>query len=745
MLHRIPFLALAFSTVVASSPAQLPTSCEKVVDYEIDVTLDDDGRTIFGTLNLEWTNRTKHSTSQLVWHVYNNAWSNKNSVFMREAHLFGDDRMPLDWAASTEISAARIYPDDASAARNLTINWRRQPDAPEDRTVMELPLPKPVEPGQSVKVSLDFTTVMPPAYRRSGGDNDRGYIHAVQWFPKVGVFELKDGQAFWNCEPYHYLTEFYADYGTWELRLTCPKRYADKVAASGTRSTKVETNSDTVTYTFNATDIHDFAWTADPDFDVHSVSFHQLLEENNWRDRELEQQLADALIGEPGFEHIKSVADLFPRDVEMILMLQPEHSEYADAYLEATAKSLYYFGIQYGEYPYATISIIDPAHNARQTGGMEYPRLFTGGTRKGRAARTLSPEGITIHEFGHQFWYGLVGNDEFNHAWLDEGFNTFSTQRVKAMGWEKSLATYNVLGSEYYGQAPVSMPSYGKGNALSLLSMQRLETPDLGFMPPISQELRRDTSLIKWARELPPLSYYPEVEQDAVLSLRGAFNSDWSDPLATPTFKLLNGQMRRVNAYSRPALTLETFARLMGPVAWTRVIRGYHEKHRFGHPQPLDLLAMIEKYAGGIKVAGHVLNWKSIWNHAYQQNDVLDYGIHRLSCKTALENENNFDVTLELRRLGEFKLPVEILVTWDDDSTSELSWNGQSQWWRKSWPNSSNQIKSVVVDPQRRLLLDRDWMNNSQLLEADEKRAYRLGLRALLWAQQVLHYAGGMG
>jgi len=229
------------------------------------------------------------------------------------------------------------------------------------------------------------------------------------------------------------------------------------------------------------------------------------------------------------------------------------------------------------------------------------------------------------------------------------------------------------------------------------------------------------------------------------LSLRGAFNSDWSDPLATPTFKLLNGQMRRVNAYSRPALTLETFARLMGPVAWTRVIRGYHEKHRFGHPQPLDLLAMIEKYAGGIKVAGHVLNWKSIWNHAYQQNDVLDYGIHRLSCKTALENENNFDVTLELRRLGEFKLPVEILVTWDDDSTSELSWNGQSQWWRKSWPNSSNQIKSVVVDPQRRLLLDRDWMNNSQLLEADEKRAYRLGLRALLWAQQVLHYAGGMG
>ena len=37
---------------------------------------------------------------------------------------------------------------------------------------------------------------------------------------------------------------------------------------------------------------------------------------------------------------------------------------------------------------------------------------------------------MTVHECGHQFWYGVVGNNEFEHAWLDEGLNTFSTARV---------------------------------------------------------------------------------------------------------------------------------------------------------------------------------------------------------------------------------------------------------------------------------------------------------------------------
>ena len=61
---------------------------------------------------------------------------------------------------------------------------------------------------------------------------------------------------------------------------------------------------------------------------------------------------------------------------------------------------------------------------------MEYPTLFTAGTRWLAPRGVTTPEGVTVHEAGHQFWYGIVGNNEFEHAWMDEGFNTFSTGRA---------------------------------------------------------------------------------------------------------------------------------------------------------------------------------------------------------------------------------------------------------------------------------------------------------------------------
>jgi len=66
---------------------------------------------------------------------------------------------------------------------------------------------------------------------------------------------------------------------------------------------------------------------------------------------------------------------------------------------------------------------------------MEYPTLFTCGTRWLVRQDVTQPEGVTVHEAGHQFWYGIVGNNEFEHAWLDEGLNTFSTARVLAQAY----------------------------------------------------------------------------------------------------------------------------------------------------------------------------------------------------------------------------------------------------------------------------------------------------------------------
>src|SRR3990172_7586073 len=120
----------------------------------------------------------------------------------------------------------------------------------------------------------------------------------------------------------------------------------------------------------------------------------------------------------------------------MRLLLQPEHADQADRHFAATRAALEYYGTWFGPYPYGHITIVDPvttfnpASQGESTGGMEYPTLFPAGTRLAVPLAGTQPESVTVHEAGHQFWYGIVATNEFEHAWMDEGFNTFSTARV---------------------------------------------------------------------------------------------------------------------------------------------------------------------------------------------------------------------------------------------------------------------------------------------------------------------------
>ena len=74
--------------------------------------------------------------------------------------------------------------------------------------------------------------------------------------------------------------------------------------------------------------------------------------------------------------------------------------------------------------------MVDPPFGAEGAGGMEYPTLITAGTPWWPVAGGTDPEGVVVHEFGHQYWYGMVGSNEFEESWLDEGFNTYSTGKA---------------------------------------------------------------------------------------------------------------------------------------------------------------------------------------------------------------------------------------------------------------------------------------------------------------------------
>src|SRR5262249_11950000 len=102
-------------------------------------------------------------------------------------------------------------------------------------------------------------------------------------------------------------------------------------------------------------------------------------------------------------------------------------------HFQAAFNALKRFGYWYGRYPYDTLTLVDPAYNAGAVGGMEYPTLITLGTSLFSSRATHSPEGVLTHEFGHQHWYGLVGNKEFEERWLDEGFTSYAESRARRL------------------------------------------------------------------------------------------------------------------------------------------------------------------------------------------------------------------------------------------------------------------------------------------------------------------------
>src|SRR5262249_45915690 len=198
----------------------------------------------------------------------------------------------------------------------------------------------------------------------------------------------------------------------------------------------------------------------------------------------------------------------------------------------------------FGPYPYGHITIVDPAFQSG-AGGMEYPTLFTAGTRWLAPARVTTPEGVTVHEAGHQFWYGIVGNNEFEDAWMDEGFNTFSTARTVAQAFSP-----NYLAVRYFG----------------------------GFIPWVF----KDVVLTR--------------EQDGD-GLDGYRLDAKADPESAPTWRYYPATSGGIT-YSKTALWLNTMERWLGWPALQKIMSTHFERRKFTHPTPDDFFAVTNEVLG---------------------------------------------------------------------------------------------------------------------------------------------------
>ncbi|MEZ5987557.1 MAG: M1 family metallopeptidase [Planctomycetota bacterium] len=777
MSHRLPLTLLL---LCSAAPAQgfdkgrsgLPERSERVCSYEMKVRLDPKAKTLVGEQKIRYRNRTPGRTGELRFHLYLNAFRDFRSTHMREAGPeFRKGYKGPEEFGEVRFDALRLVGGAGGPADLLpTLRFDAPDDGnADDRTVAVVALPEPLGPGQEVELATRFTARLPKAYRRTGWGPGNFFMLA-QWFPKLGVLEAGDaGGSTWNCHQFHAWTEFYSDFGTYEVRIEVPAGWP--VGATGSEVERGVVDDRYEFIRFRQEDVHDFAWVTDPDYRVKTEEAYLPA---------LDPAVAALLRDRLGYDE----RELALTPVRITYLLHPEHDRpyVFERHRRAVHVALDFFGSRYGRYPYPTLTVVDPCtdpEGGSLGGGMEYPTLITCGTPRYPHPRRLAPEGVTVHEFGHQFWYGLSANNEFEAAWLDEGFNSYSEGRAqdlayraydRALGvgdpvWVSREGTWLIRGRAPASLGPAALLPKGiVGTGLAQLP-GRLRRPvrDLGFdgalLPPIDE-------LAIWS-ELPVLSYERTVPFAYLYADRQQFlSAPMEDPVDRFAWTYSSRTSYRVNSYQRPATVLATLERYVGRDTWVPLMRRYHERARFAHPTGEDFLDTLAEFAGpeARRIGRELLQTTKRVDYGVEVEVRPPFAVRGLDVGADAGNVDE-EVVVTVRRKGQLFVPVIVRFSYWKDGTrhdEDRLWDARDQGpWRRWVVTEAEQrekgrLLQVLVDPPRPdlepfvgpagvWLVDENLLDNAWQRWPNQRQAKKRSARALLWSQCLSSFFGWMG
>lgn len=457
------------------------------VDYAIQARLDSDSHSLTATEQVSYGNVSPYALDTLYFHLYANAYRDMNTVYAREAKIMGDDLLhrcgehERGWIEVTQVSC-----------RGRRVEFRAE------STLLLILLPSPLESGDSVTLDIEFTLGFPGFFSRLGYEGE--HYEAVQWYPKICVFD----QQGWHLDTYHALGEFYGEFASYDVRLDLPADYM--VAATGTRvecesgfrpggqngNAAAPSPAERRETHFCATEVHDFAWVCDPDYRVacyeeDGISIHVFYRgkhEKKWR----------------------------------------RAGDYARDAVRCYTR-------WYGPYPYTSLSIAESV----VSGGMEYPMLVLVGGGEDSFTRLF--EVTLVHELAHQWFYGVLGNNELEEAWLDEGFASYTEMRY--------------IDEKYTDQGWL------------------LKIPFL---------------------EQPPRRYYHQFVYYLV------HTNGLEKPVRTPAYRFVSAPVAyESSAYSKPALFLEYLENYLGRDTFDRILKRYYRDNRFTHVSTEDFVSVCEQ------------------------------------------------------------------------------------------------------------------------------------------------------
>jgi hypothetical protein len=656
------------------------TLSDRVVSYRIEATLDPDKHLVTGRQALTWRNRSAVPVRSVYIHLYMNAFEGEGSTFFTEQRLTGETFRSGVGLKDGEWGHIHLRSVRQGAGN---VPWHFvQPDGgpATDHTVARLDLPEAVHPGASTTLDIDFSTQLPRVSARTGYF---GTFHLVaQWFPKIAVLELPGERGAtaprWNAHEFHMNSEFYADFGSYDVSLTVPKGYT--VGATGELQGAPREKNDMVTRRYVQHDVHDFAWTAD---------------------KRSAEPLVETWTG-PGSPTV-TVQVLYP----------PEYEASAKPALKAAKDSLTWFSRTLGPYPYRTLTVVIPPYNAQEAGGMEYPTFVTA---TGHA--TVEPNSldeylldvVTIHEFGHGYFYGILASNEFEEPMLDEGLNEY---------WDNRMLRER-------GQQAHLMPGFLRKIGI-----------DPAFAP-------FDITRAVAPRDKPA----DAPGENAWHRLQGL------GPI-----------------YHRTALVMRDLEERIGREAVERGFKEYYRRWKFRHPSVADLREALADGSGERAVVEEVFA-KQIYAAARVDDRVAEIASEEVLplAGTRLENGKRVEETraqlderiakareawkkanpdakagrgpfpyrtqVTVRRDGA-SVPQTLVVRFADGSSETVAWHGDEKWHTYSWVKPAKAV-SAELDPRRSHYLDVSKLDDSRTLTADRSASTRWASDAMAIIQLLL-------
>ncbi|NOZ74965.1 MAG: M1 family metallopeptidase [FCB group bacterium] len=581
-------------------------------DYRMDVKLIPEDHRIIVHSVINYVNQSPDTLDRVYLHLYPRAFQ-ENSVKYREfRHALGrqsraggflNDIEPYKW--DLQIQSFQVTGSDQTQSEDYSI----------DDTILKTMLPGPLAPGDSVMLDINWTLVVGKLFERAGELN--GQFNMAQWYPKLVVYD----QEGWHPDVFHAEGEFYGEYGNFDVTLDVPTNYivgATGVVTEGDPgwdSVAVDTSQKLEQWLetfkspeadstrrrivrFQARQVHDFAWVASPDF---------LYESGEWN------------------------------GIKVHVLYDKRDTTWSKVVVERAEEALRWLSTQFGMYPWPQMTVVD----RRRGGGMEYPMLVMNGREN---------EGLIVHEIGHNWFYGILGNNEVDQAWLDEGFTTFQTR------WH-------------------AMTRYPGGL-----------DPNRSWVKPFQQKHWRFTSA---------------YDNDQWRAIRAQL-SGFDEPVQRKAYLYKSGANYSVNAYTKPSLMLHELKAILGDSLFLAAMQHYYSTWKLKHVTEYRFRQAMEE------TSGRELDWFfDAWLH---DTRIADFALTGM--KSSADADGGWHTTVTVEQKGNRLLPPVVDLVFKDGSTQRL--NTDDFLWRYYIDlTADTKAKPVraIVDPDNEFL-DVDRRNN---------------------------------